>query len=1112
MSAGNLTPTSATVSWTTNESADTQIQYGPTTAYGSSTTLNTTLSTAHSQNLTGLTGATTYHYRVLSKDAAGNLATSGDNTFTTPAPPDTTAPTLSGITINNLLSTSVVIAWTTNEGATSQVEYGTTTAYGASSALNTTLVASHTRTLSNLSPSTTYHYRIISKDAADNIATSGDRIFTTPAPPDTTPPAFSGIAAGNLTSNSATISWTTNELADTQVQYGTTTAYGSTTTLNSVLSTSHSQGLTGLSASTTYHFRVLSKDAAGNLATSGDHTFTTPAPPDTTPPTFSGISAGSISSSSVTISWTTNELSDTQVQYGTTTAYGSSSVLNTTLATAHSERLIGLTPATTYHFRVLSKDAAGNLATSGDNTFVTPAPPDNNPPTFSGITASGLTADSVVITWNTNEASTTRVEYGLTTAYGSLSTLDSTLVTNHTRTLSGLNPSTTYHFRVLSKDAADNTAASGDRTFTTSAALDTTAPILSAIAAGTVTATSAVIGWTTNEAATAQVEYGTTTAYGATSALDNTLLTGHTRTLSNLTPSTTYHFRVISKDAADNTATSGDNTFTTTAPPDTMAPALSGIAAGDLTSSSATISWTTNELSDTQIQYGTTTAYGSTTSLNSTMTTSHSQNLTGLSPSTLYHYRVLSKDAAGNLATSGDNTFTTPAPPDTTAPTLTTIAAGNLTSNGVTITWTSNEPADTQVQFGTTTSYGSTTSLNGAMTTSHSQNLTGLLASTTYHFRVRSRDAAGNLATSGDNIFTTPALPDTAAPTLSGITTGNLTSSSVVISWNTNEPATARVEYGTTTAYGALSTLDATLGTGHTRTLNNLNPSTTYHFRVISKDAADNTALSGDRTFTTAATPDTTGPGLSQITAGDLRADRVAISWGTDEPATTQVEYGTTAAYGNLTTLNATLMNSHSEILSGLQSETVYHYRVRSADAAGNLSVSDDQTFTTAALGDVTPPADVERFRAVPGVQNVTLDWVNPSELDFAGVRILYRTDRFPADLNDGTILGDFAGQSNESVSVIHAGLESNVTYYYSASSYDRSGNFQNTARASAMPMGIAESRSTSQGDGGAASGGGCAMNLPENGPSAGPLDSAEWLGLIGIILAGLLRKGQRKQ
>lgn len=1098
----------ASLSWDANTESDLagyKVYYGTASrSYGAPVDVGN--QTAYT--VTGLSEGQTYYFAVTAyndADAESAFSAEVSKTFA-----DTVSPVLSSMAAGSITSTGAVITWTTNEAATAQVEYGTTTAYGSSSALRSTLLTSHTRTLSSLAPSTLYHYRVISRDAAGNTAASGDNTFTTAIAPDTTPPAISGISAGNLTPTSATVSWTTNESADTQIQYGPTTAYGSSTPLNTTLSTAHSQNLTGLTGATTYHYRVLSKDAAGNLATSGDNTFTTPAPPDTTAPTLSGITTNNLLSTSVVIAWTTNEGATSQVEYGTTTAYGASSALNTTLVTSHTRTLSNLSPSTTYHYRIISKDAADNIATSGDRIFTTPAPPDTTPPTFSGIAAGNLTGDSATISWTTNELADTQVQYGTTTAYGSTTSLNSALTTSHSQGLTGLAASTTYHYRVLSKDAAGNLALSGDNTFTTPAPPDNTPPTLSGITASSLTSNSAVITWNTDEPSTTRVEYGLTTAYGSLSALDATLAINHTRTLSGLNPSTTYHFRVISKDAADNTAASGDRTFTTSAAPDTTAPLLSAIAAETVTATSAVISWTTNEAATAQVEYGTTTAYGATSALDNTLLTGHTRTLSNLTPSTTYHFRIISKDAADNTALSGDHTFTTTAPPDTTAPVLSGITAGNLSAGSAAISWTTNEPSDTQIQYGTTAAYGSTTPLNSAPTLSHSQTLTGLSASTLYHYRVLSKDAAGNLATSGDRTFTTPALPDTAAPTLSGITTGNPTSSSVVISWNTNEPATARVEYGTTTAYGALSTLDATLGTGHTRTLNNLNPSTTYHFRVISKDAADNTALSGDHTFTTAATPDTTGPGLSQITAGDLRADRVAISWGTDEPATTQVEYGTTAAYGNLTTLNATLMNSHSEILSALQSETVYHYRVRSADAAGNLSVSDDRTFTTAALGDVTPPADVESFRAVPGVQNVTLDWVNPSDLDFAGVRILYRTDRFPADLNDGTILGDFAGQPNESVSVIHAGLESNVTYYYSASSYDRSGNFQNTARASAMPLGIAESRSTSQGDGGAASGGGCAMNLPENGPSAGPLDSAEWLGLVGIILAGLLRKGQK--
>jgi parallel beta-helix repeat protein len=102
---------------------------------------------------------------------------------------------------------------------------------------------------------------------------------------DTTPPTISGVAASNLTASAASVAWNTNEAADTQVEYGTSTAYGASTSLNATDVTSHSATLSGLSASTLYHYRVKSRDAAGNLATSGDFTFTTSAAPDTTSPT-----------------------------------------------------------------------------------------------------------------------------------------------------------------------------------------------------------------------------------------------------------------------------------------------------------------------------------------------------------------------------------------------------------------------------------------------------------------------------------------------------------------------------------------------------------------------------------------------------------------------------------------------------------------------------------------------------------------------------------------------------------------------------------------------------------------------------------------------------------
>jgi hypothetical protein len=75
--------TSATIIWTTNMPADSRVEYGRTTAYGSFSALNSTLVSGHSVNLTGLSRRTTYHYRVYSHNGAGILAVSTDFIFNT---------------------------------------------------------------------------------------------------------------------------------------------------------------------------------------------------------------------------------------------------------------------------------------------------------------------------------------------------------------------------------------------------------------------------------------------------------------------------------------------------------------------------------------------------------------------------------------------------------------------------------------------------------------------------------------------------------------------------------------------------------------------------------------------------------------------------------------------------------------------------------------------------------------------------------------------------------------------------------------------------------------------------------------------------------------------
>ncbi|MDZ7360073.1 MAG: M14 family zinc carboxypeptidase [candidate division KSB1 bacterium] len=91
---------------------------------------------------------------------------------------------------------------------------------------------------------------------------------------------------------------------------------------------------------------------------------------------------------------------------------------------------------------------------------------------------------------------------------------------------------------------------------------DWTPPVISNVQATNVTATSALITWTTDENSNSVVEYGLTTGYGSTVS-NGTNLTSHSMTLNNLTANTLYHYRVKSTDPFDNATTSGDFTFQT---------------------------------------------------------------------------------------------------------------------------------------------------------------------------------------------------------------------------------------------------------------------------------------------------------------------------------------------------------------------------------------------------------------------------------------------------------------------------------------------------------------------------------------------------------------------
>ncbi len=510
--------------------------------------------------------------------------------FLTSAP---TAPILSTTSVTSLPSgtTSTSLAITTN--VSSMCSYSTTpnTAYASMTPFDTNGGTSHTTALTGLLDGNTYTYYIRCSDTSHNTNTSDYSVSfnVASAAPDTTPPAISAISSGTPGQTSTTISWTTDEASDSQVTYGPTTAYGTTTTLNTTLVTTHSVTLSGLSANTLYHYEVVSKDAAGNITIGTDHTFTTTAAPDITAPTVSltAPANGSNLLGTITLSATASDnVGVVGVQFNIDGTPAQSEDTSAPYAIDYNTTALS---GGSHTLSATARDAAGNRTTSTVFTVtVNNTPPDTTPPTISAISSGTPTQTATTITWTTNEAADSRILYGTTSSYGSATTLNASLVTTHTAAVSGLSSGTLYHYQIVSKDASGNTATTTDSTFTTASAPDTTAPVISAISSGTPGQTSTTISWTTDEASDSQVTYGPTTAYGSTTTLNTTLVTTHSVTLSGLSANTLYHYEVVSKDAAANTATSTDNTFTTTIIPDIIAPTIVMVTPLDLSTISGT--------------------------------------------------------------------------------------------------------------------------------------------------------------------------------------------------------------------------------------------------------------------------------------------------------------------------------------------------------------------------------------------------------------------------------------------------------------------------------------------------------------------------------------------
>jgi chitodextrinase len=169
----------------------------------------------------------------------------------------------------------------------------------------------------------------------------------------------------------------------------------------------------------------------------------------------------------------------------------------------------------------------------------------------------------------------------------------------------------------------------------------------------------------------------------------------------------------------------------------------------------ATVTWTTDEPADSRVVYGLTEAYELGEVFDGALVTAHSLELSGLQPETLYHYQVSSTDESGNTSAAPGGTFVTePEAGDDQPPVIENVQV-EAGTNGATITWTTDEPADSRVVYGLTEAYELGEVFDGALVTAHSLELSGLQPETLYHYQVSSTDESGNTSAAPGGTFVT---------------------------------------------------------------------------------------------------------------------------------------------------------------------------------------------------------------------------------------------------------------------------------------------------------------------------------------------------------------------
>ena len=903
------------------------------------------VSTATSVTVTGLTNGTAYIFQVAAVNSVGTGSYSVSSSEVTPFSVPGQPTSLSGTAGINQVS----LSWsapTSNGGSAITdyvIEYSTNS--GSTWVTFVDAVSSTTSsTVTSLTNGTGYIFRVTAK----NIAGNGTASLTTSAIVPRTMPSAAQSVAGTSGNAQVALTWSAPvstggaAVTDYEIQYSSDGT--NWTTFSDSVSTTTSVTVTGLTNGTAYTFRVAAINGAGtgsySTASSSITPFTTPGTPTSVTPTRGN--------GQVSLSWTApisnggSAIIQYRVQFAAEGGddYSTWSSAVSTLSTSTSYVVTGLTNGTSYKFRVVASNAAGNGSYSSASSAVTPFTTSGAPTSI--VTTNGVS--QVALSWTApastgGDSITDYVIQHSSNSGSTWTTFSDSVSTSTSATVTGLTNGTSYVFRVAAVNAAGTgTYSSASASATPRTTSDAPSSVVATAGNGQVSLSWTVPAFNGGAAITDYIIEFSQDASTWTSFSDGTS-TLRAATVTGLTNGVGYYFRVSAINLVGTSSASAPSSPVT---PRTVptAPTITQITTGNALLSVAFSAAGDGGNPITTYQYSTdggatwqTRTVGSTSSplVISALSTN---GTTALTNGTTYSVQLRAVNSAGTGSASS-STSATP----TTVPGAPTSVSSIPGVSAINLEWTApasnGGAAVSDYLIEMSTNGGSTwTTFNDGVSSTPSASVTGLTNGTQYIFRV---SAVNSVGTGVASSWTTSVAPRTAPGTPSNLALV-AGASSIAASWTAPSSGGSTItdyiiEYSTDGSTWV--TFSDGLSTSASTTISGLTNGTAYFVRVSAVNVAGTgTAITSGTTSTPRTTPN--APSISSIVADDSELSVRFSAGATGGSAITSYQY---SINGGSTWVTASGTSSPI-VITGLTNGTRYQIALRAVNIVGSGAAS----------------------------------------------------------------------------------------------------------------------------------------------------------------------------